>query len=596
MTTVKKPRKSRKAPTLSATPSEQPLFTRDLVLLDDAPPASILQKNEFNKWRNATKSGDKTALDAIDMALVESSKEYEKFTRRLNRINKAVPVIEEPPFDGDAADYFVQQANEPPAKKVEPIWVSKLKLHVEEFNARYALILNVTKAVVMKSTPNENGRLEHVYLPLETFRNLYLNERIKTGEKITAKGEVVDIISTKANAWLEHHKCRKFIDGTVFEPSRYANGIEVKKQIYGNKLNLWQGYSVQPIQGERGALERIYYHIQSVICNDDDACIEYLLNWIARCLQYPEKTGRVAVALKGEKGCGKGTLGNFIKSIFGQHALQVINAKHLVGHFNGHLADCCFLFADEAFFAGNKEHENIQKGLITEPSIIIERKGIDAAPMPNRLKILMASNNDWIAPATKDERRYFVLNVSSEKRGDTDYFNALHRDINNPVIQSAFLFDMLHRDISKFNVGKVPDTAALKEQRAQSLDTFGQYWFDVLHRGVIFESQHNNHELQKWINEPSTDLIRAGYKQWCNDHKITQFGIVKPETIGRKLNEWYVKSRATMPMCSGENSKGEVLKTGSRPYTYVLGSQIEAIKAFCEFEKLNADKLLKNCE
>ena len=114
-TTVKKPRKSRKAPTLSTTPSEQPLFTRDLVLLDDAPHAATLQKNEFNKWRNATKSGDKTALDAIDMTLVESSKEYEKFTRRLNRINKAVPVIEEPPFDGDAADYFAEQANEPPA-------------------------------------------------------------------------------------------------------------------------------------------------------------------------------------------------------------------------------------------------------------------------------------------------------------------------------------------------------------------------------------------------------------------------------------------------------------------------------------------------
>ena len=37
----------------------------------------------------------------------------------------------------------------------------------------------------------------------------------------------------------------------------------------------------------------------------------------------------------------------------GQHALKISNAKHLVGNFNSHLRDCVFLFADEAFFAGD---------------------------------------------------------------------------------------------------------------------------------------------------------------------------------------------------------------------------------------------------
>ncbi len=477
-------------------------------------------------------------------------------------------------------------------------WKTALKNHVAELSKEYALVLlNGTKTVIMKSTLNEIGRLERSYLTLDAFRNLYLNELVKTGEKENKKtGEITDVLSTKANAWLQHKDCVKYIDGVIFEPSRYANGIEVKKQIYGNKLNLWQGYSVPPIQGERGALERIYYHITHVICNDDNACIEYLLNWIARCLQYPEKTGQVAVVMKGIEGCGKGTLARFIKDIFGQHGLHIINAKHLVGNFNGHLSDCCFLFADEAFFAGNKEHENIQKGLITEPSLMIERKGVDAVSMTNRLKIMMASNHEWVAPTTKDGRRYFVLDVSSKYAKQKEYFAPLNKDINNIGVCSAFLYEMLNRDISDFDVSKIPDTAALKHQRAQSLDTFGQYWLDVLHRGVIFESQHNNQDLQKWINEPATDLIRAGYEQWLNKNKITQFGIVSPVQMGRRLSEWYVKDRCNVPMVKGENSKGELLTTGSRPNHYKIGTQIDAITAFCTAEKLDVADLLKNCD
>jgi hypothetical protein len=43
-----------------------------------------------------------------------------------------------------------------------------------------------------------------------------------------------------------------------------------------------------------------------------------------------------------------------LKNIWGNHGLYVSNAKHLVGNFNAHLSDVCFLFADEAFYSGTK--------------------------------------------------------------------------------------------------------------------------------------------------------------------------------------------------------------------------------------------------
>lgn len=293
-------------------------------------------------------------------------------------------------------------------------WQFELNKHIEDFNNQYAVVLNGTKTLVMKTSIDDNrNRKRRDYLTFQAFNGLYSNTKIKVGEKTDKKGKLVDIFKSKSQAWLDNPNRAQYIDGIIFKPATYINGKEKKPRIHGNKLNLWEGYSVEPKQGESGALERIYYHIKHVICSDDEACAEYLLNWVARCLQYPEQTGQVAVALKGLKGCGKGTLGNFLKAIFGQHGMQVTNPKHLTGNFNAHLADCCFLFADEVFFAGDKVIENIMKNLITEPNLMVEAKGIDAIEMTNRLKIFMASNNDWIAPVSRDERRYFVLDVSS---------------------------------------------------------------------------------------------------------------------------------------------------------------------------------------
>lgn len=474
-------------------------------------------------------------------------------------------------------------------------WEAELNAHIEDFNKQYAIVLNGTKTLVMKTSFDENRhRKRRDYLSIQSFNALYANTKIKVGEK-EVKGEIVDILKTKSQAWLEHANRKQYIDGIIFKPSIYAGGIEQKPMLYGNKLNLWEGYSVAPQKAEKELLNRIYLHIYQVVCQCDIDCYEYLLNWIARCLQYPEQTGQVAVALKGEKGCGKGTLGNFIKAIFGQHGLQVTNPKHLTGNFNHHMADCCFLFADEVFFAGDKTVENIMKGLITEPTLMIEAKGIDAIENPNLLKILMASNNDWITPASRDERRYFVLNVSSEKISDKAYFAALRADVNNPQIQAGFLFEMLHRDISHFDVSKVPDTAALKEQRAQSLDSFGKYWVDVLHRGYIYESHFNNNQLNQWITEPATDLIRAGYEQWCEKNKISQFNIISATAMGRRLSDWYKKDRRNAPMIKGEGAKGDALQTGNRPNIYCLGNQVDAILSFCTTERLDADSLFSGC-
>jgi hypothetical protein len=66
--------------------------------------------------------------------------------------------------------------------------------------------------------------------------------------------------------------------------------------------------------------------------------------------------------------------------LFGQHGLRIQSREHLTGRFNPHLRDCCLLFADEAYWPGDKTAEGILKGLITEPDIPIEAKTWTSSP------------------------------------------------------------------------------------------------------------------------------------------------------------------------------------------------------------------------
>lgn len=149
--------------------------------------------------------------------------------------------------------------------------------------------------------------------------------------------------------WMEHAD-RPTAIGFTIEPhgGRFVDG----------RLNLWQGYGVEPRPGEWPLLR---HHITHIVCGGDEEHAEYLLRYIAFALQNPTRQSEVIVILRGKQGTGKGTLVLLLCEIFGAHGLQVSDRRHLVGNFNAHLMQLCFLFADEAVWAGDKTAEGTLK-------------------------------------------------------------------------------------------------------------------------------------------------------------------------------------------------------------------------------------------
>jgi hypothetical protein len=314
-------------------------------------------------------------------------------------------------------------------------------------------------------------------------------------------------------------------------------------------------------------------------------------------VQHPAEPGEVAIVMRGDEGTGKGTLARAMMRILGQHAIAISNSKHLTGNFNAHLRDCVFLFADEAFFAGDRAHVGVLKSIITEPHLTIEGKYQNAVQTPNFLHLMMASNEEWVVPASLEARRFCVLEASNARKDDHAYFEALWAEMEAGGYE-AMLHDLLRYNLAAFNVWRFPATEGLQQQKKLSLGTDMLWWRDVLHRGYVFRSRLGLEEFFGcWNEEIATELLFASYTEFA-DRKRERHPLSR-EDFGRFMVSLGAEAKRMSKAMIGEHIADVQALRGTarkaepvyhpRPPGYHLGTLEAAREAFTKNTKLTFD-------
>lgn len=303
----------------------------------------------------------------------------------------------------------------------------------------------------------------------------YLLEE-KVEEYVSQKGEAKQNIKTVRHRigkwWLDHEQRREY-EGIVLAPN--------KPEVVNGKINLWKGWGVKARKGEWPLIKQL---ITEVLTSGVPECAEYVIRWLAWSVQHPDKPAEVALVFKGEKGTGKSTLNRLMLMIFGQHGFSVSNYNHLIGNFNSHMRDACFIAVEEAIWSGSKSGDGVLKSLITDSSLIIEGKGKDAVSVTNMLHITICTNEPWAVNAGRNERRFCINQVSECRRGDKEFWKALNYEIDNGGAES-FLFEMLNMQLDDFHPRDVVHTEAEADVQAEGLDGFDSYLRELLERGYL---------------------------------------------------------------------------------------------------------------
>jgi len=451
----------------------------------------------------------------------------------------------------NAEKYAISQIKKAKEKAVDPV--------LQEFNDRFAVIENFggMPKVIEELDDAAYGRPRLSKMSFSAFKERFCNRRVKIGQDGNGNPKFM-----QAGKWWIEHSARRQYHTIIFNPGGES----------GSHYNMWRGFRCEARPGD---CDLFLDHVRENVCSGDEEHYGYLVNWMARTVQKPASAGQIAIVLRGGQGTGKGVFAKTFGYLFGRHFLHISNSSHLIGNFNAHLRDAAVLFADEAFYAGDKKHESVLKTLVTEETLAIEAKGVDVEMSPNYTHIIMASNHEWVVPAGADERRYFVLDVDEKHKQDSRYFKAIIDQLRNGGYE-ALLHHLMIRDLSGFNVRSFPQTQALREQKIMSLSPEASWWYGRLQAGALLSGETS------WAGK----VVKADlYEDYVNHSRDVGHGRRAAETIlgmflNKELGGDWPRSRRLMAARRSITEDGYQIETKTRLPHYIFPTLEQCRQAF----------------
>lgn len=372
---------------------------------------------------------------------------------------------------------------------------------IDRLNQQLGLTILGDKPVVIWERYDEiKQRSSPTFVSINAVKAYFANEFVAVGRR---EMPVVDF-------WLQHPG-RKSYANVVFEPGRNPRGV----------FNLWRGFTFTPDPtGDWSILEE---HLRQNVTQGNESLYNWVIAWFAQLIQYPDQKPGTSLAVRGKQGSGKTVVGVHLGALFRDNYVLVDDEHYVTGNFNAHMGHTLLLQADESFFAGDPRHVGRLKGLITSPINRIEYKGKDSFEINNYMRLLLTSNEEWVVPAAFEERRFGVLDCGLGRLQDRPYFSAMDKQLKNGGYE-GLLYHLQHLDISTIDVGVIPETHALIEQKQYSLTSVQKFWLERLQLGETLTNQGT------WELKISVEGLYESYinraQQWGVNRRapLAQFG------------------------------------------------------------------------
>ena len=171
------------------------------------------------------------------------------------------------------------------------------------------------------------------------------------------------------------------------------------------------------------------------------------------------------------------------------------------------------------------------KSYITDPTILIEPKGVDPYKIKNISNFILFTNHRDAIIVEESDRRYAIFEMSSAHINDTEYFSNIRKECFNQSVADEFYTYLL--DFAAVDISKIPNTALRQEMMNMSKSTPLKFLDAINEYSDMKEKILNN-----GTEVSSTDLYQH-YKNWCSDNgernvlTATKFGTV----VGVKLTK-----------------------------------------------------------
>lgn len=361
--------------------------------------------------------------------------------------------------------------------------------------------------------------------------------------------------------WQEHKDVKQFTN-IVFDPSFKAPK---------SHLNLFKPWKARPIAGDVS----LFLELIDALSNYQQDGADYMLNYLAHMVQNPAILPLVAIVIRSEeKGVGKGTLAKVLHRLT-DNFKHFTKREELIGQFTGHLADAFVIVADELTWAGNKQDNDVMKGIITEETVTINGKFKDIIEVKNYKRLFIFSNNNFCAPVEIGDRRFYVCDASSKLKHTEGWFKKFNDWMNKNGTDHIFQY-LLKRDITGFNPEKFPTTKARIDLMKRNLTPVQKFIYEIFNGSNILSQ--DTYEQKSDSSQWNRSLVARDCQEWLKLSGTHYYDNTLKDDISKGLNGIFDFAKSNAKWATNwKDSKGH--------YFYKLP------KTYAECQKVIAEKL-----
>lgn len=230
-------------------------------------------------------------------------------------------------------------------------------------------------------------------------------------------------------------------------PDRFKEVTEVNRpRKYDDKLNLFPGFKheYKDRSSDSDAIKEkadiFLEYMLEVLCSGKRNHYDFLCKWIGAMVKGEKNDA--CLYLRGIQGIGKSVLSNFLrKHVIGEPISITSNSDPLRSPFNRILCGKTLVIFEELPTFSDSEWTGISSKLkeaVTGATMIYSDKNVKSYEAKNINNYILNSNNN----AIKDDegRRYFILDLSTKRKGDTKYWSKVHSTFDDDVGAHLFSF------------------------------------------------------------------------------------------------------------------------------------------------------------
>lgn len=307
-------------------------------------------------------------------------------------------------------------------------------------------------------------------------------------------------------------------------------------------LNTYVGFAVKPTKLNHDDLKHVVApwvnHIMDVIANGDIVLGNYIINFLARIIQFPWDKGIVSLIIKSEHGAGKNVVFTPIEKILGDYFLTLRNVESSFSQFTGRFEKALLCVFDEAKCYNKAAIASI-KSFIASPKCDIEKKFENSNYTDNYTNFVFLSNEDWILDIESTERRFIVIESNNKFVGRRDLETKIYMDAIRHLSPNILLQYLLERDLSNFDlVIDAPDTEASIDQKIKSLNDSVDRWLHFI------LSEAKNQPQNSWFsNQIDAKSVKNEYHHYL--HNEDKVGGKPNSSLWKRLERFGIQHKHT---------------------------------------------------